>query len=165
MGDPVCAARCRVGSRGGAVPDRSCGDGRNRIHLQADTVSLFHGTQKSKNSTEMKRVALTLRACGTRHLSLPKLTHGSGSISWVTFRARSRLPCISQEPVAEKSFTVYDALTDKPVFRGAAEMYDGAVWGMAAAARLDFSGLTTPGGYYIIYRIKVGDISSRGRRI
>ncbi|MBK7732675.1 MAG: glycoside hydrolase family 9 protein [Bacteroidales bacterium] len=78
--------------------------------------------------------------------------------SWIRINQLGYLPgsvkvavYISQEPVAEKSFTVYDALTDKPVFRGAAVICDGAVWGMAAAARLDFSGLTTPGGYYIIY--------------
>ncbi|HPA70213.1 MAG TPA: cellulase N-terminal Ig-like domain-containing protein, partial [Bacteroidales bacterium] len=70
--------------------------------------------------------------------------------SWIRINQLGYLPgsvkvavYISQEPVAEKSFTVYDALTDKPVFRGAAVICDGAVWGMAAAARLDFSGLTT----------------------
>ncbi|MCK7533297.1 MAG: hypothetical protein MZV63_20835 [Marinilabiliales bacterium] len=35
--------------------------------------------------------------------------------------------------------------------KASAALYDGAVWGMAAAARLDFSGLTEPGGYYILY--------------
>jgi len=58
---------------------------------------------------------------------------------------------ISQEPGAPAGFTVCDALTDRAVFKGKAAIYDGSVWGMAAAARLDFSGLTAPGGYYILY--------------
>ena len=40
-----------------------------------------------------------------------------------------------------------------------AALYDGAVWGMASAARLDFSDLNAPGGYYIIMMAHtVGDI-------
>ena len=99
----------------------------------------------------MKRVALTL--------VLAVLATGAAKAdSWIRINQLGYLPgsvkvavYLSQVPVAEKSFTVYDAFTDKPVFRGAAEICDGAVWGMAAAARLDFSGLPTPGGYYIIY--------------
>jgi hypothetical protein len=76
--------------------------------------------------------------------------------SWIRINQLGYLPAsvkvavyISQEPGAEKSFTVYDALTDRPVFRGTAEPANAAEWGMASAARLDFSGLNAPGGYYI----------------
>ncbi len=78
--------------------------------------------------------------------------------SWIRINQLGYLPAsvkvavyISQEPGAGASFTVCDALTDKPVFKGNATLYDGSVWGMAAAARLDFSQLTAPGGYYILY--------------
>ncbi|MDM8004515.1 MAG: cellulase N-terminal Ig-like domain-containing protein, partial [Bacteroidota bacterium] len=78
--------------------------------------------------------------------------------SWIRINQLGYLPgsvkvavYISQEPGAEKSFTVYDALTGKPAYRGAAEPGNGAEWGMASAARLDFSGLKTAGGYYILY--------------
>ncbi|MCK7535592.1 MAG: hypothetical protein MZV63_33700 [Marinilabiliales bacterium] len=48
------------------------------------------------------------------------------------------------------SLFVTPSLTEV-VYKGKAAMYDGAVWGMASAARLDFTGLTAPGGYYINY--------------
>jgi peptidoglycan/xylan/chitin deacetylase (PgdA/CDA1 family) len=78
--------------------------------------------------------------------------------SWIRINQLGYLPgsvkvavYISQEPGNEKSFTLVDALTGRPVFRGSAELYDGSVWGMAAAARLDFSGFRQPGGYYLLY--------------
>ena len=99
----------------------------------------------------MKRATLTLLVAVFAVLSVR-------ADSWIRINQLGYLPAsvkvavwISQEPGAPKNFTVFDALTDKPVFRGEALLYDGAVWGMAASARLDFSGLTAPGGYYIIY--------------
>lgn len=78
--------------------------------------------------------------------------------AWIRINQLGYLPSsvkvavyISQEPGAGSSFTVYEALTDKAVFKGKTLLYDGAVWGMAAAARLDFSQLTEPGGYYIVF--------------
>ena len=82
----------------------------------------------------------------------------AGAQSWIRINQLGYLPntikvavYISQNPGAGPDFTVCDALTDKVVFKGKAALYDGAVWGMASAARLDFSGLTTPGGYYVSY--------------
>lgn len=82
----------------------------------------------------------------------------AGAQSWIRINQLGYLPntvkvavYISQNPDAGKYFTVCDALTDKAVFKGKAALYDGAVWGMASAARLDFTGLTVPGGYYISY--------------
>jgi len=78
--------------------------------------------------------------------------------SWIRINQLGYLPqsikvavYISQEPGAKPTFTVCDALTGKRVFSGKASIYDGSMWGMSAAARLDFSALTTPGGYYIRY--------------
>ena len=83
---------------------------------------------------------------------------GARADSWIRINQLGYLPgsvkvavYISQDPGAEKSFTVYDALTERPAFRGTAEPVSGAEWGMASAARLDFTGLKTPGGYYILY--------------
>ena len=82
----------------------------------------------------------------------------AGAQSWIRINQLGYLPntvkvavYISQNPGAGPDFTVLDALTDKVVFKGKSALYDGAVWGMTSAARLDFSGLTTPGGYYISY--------------
>lgn len=78
--------------------------------------------------------------------------------SWIRVNQLGYLPSsvkvavyISQDQRAGPGFIVRDALTDKTVFKGKAAIYDGSVWGMASAARLDFSDLTTPGGYYISY--------------
>lgn len=57
---------------------------------------------------------------------------------------------ISNEPVSVKSFSVCDAITDKIIFKGQAVTYSGSEWGMKSAARLDFSGIESPGGYYIL---------------
>ena len=82
----------------------------------------------------------------------------AGAQSWIRTNQLGYLPntvkvavYISQNPGAAQDFTVCDALTDKVVFKGKATLYDGAVWGMASAARLDFTGLTVPGGFYISY--------------
>ncbi|MBE0677301.1 MAG: glycoside hydrolase family 9 protein, partial [Bacteroidales bacterium] len=78
--------------------------------------------------------------------------------SWIRINQLGYLPgsvkvavYISQEAGTPSSFNVCDAVTGTLVFSGSASVYDGAVWGMAAAARLDFSGLTEPGGYYLLY--------------
>lgn len=84
--------------------------------------------------------------------------HGARADSWIRINQLGYLPgsvkvavYISQEPGAEKNFTLFDALTDRPVFSGTAEQYDGSVWGMSSAARLDFTQVRQPGGYYIEY--------------
>lgn len=84
--------------------------------------------------------------------------YGARADSWIRINQLGYLPgsvkvavYISQEPVAEKNFTLFNALTDSPVFSGTAEQYDGSVWGMAAAARLDFTEVRQAGGYYIVY--------------
>ncbi len=99
----------------------------------------------------MKRAVLTVI------LALLALA-GTKADSWIRINQLGYLPgsvkvavYISTEPGTPKSFAVYDALTGRSVFRGSATVYDGALWGMAAAARLDFSGLKAPGGYYILY--------------
>lgn len=84
--------------------------------------------------------------------------HVARADSWIRINQLGYLPgsvkvavYISQEPGAEKNFTLFDALTDRPVFSGTAEQYDGSVWGMSSAARLDFTQVRQPGGYYIEY--------------
>ena len=74
----------------------------------------------------------------------------AGAQSWIRINQLGYLPntvkvavYISQNPDTGPDFTVRDALTDKVVYKGKAVMYDGSVWGMASAARLDFTGLTT----------------------
>lgn len=78
--------------------------------------------------------------------------------SWIRINQLGYLPnsvkvavYISQEAGTPSSFTVCDAMTGRQVFKGIASPYNGASWGMAAAARLDFTGLTRPGGYYLLY--------------
>jgi endoglucanase len=108
----------------------------------------------------MKRMALTLALCFVFYFA--------EAGSWIRINQLGYLPgtakvavYISEEPDVHADFTVCDALTGKVVFRGKASLYDGSAWGMAAAARLDFSTLTTPGGYYIKY----GNTSSETFRI
>jgi len=78
--------------------------------------------------------------------------------SWVRVNQLGYLPVsvkvavfISEESNDLSVFTVCDAINDREVFRGSAVSYSGEYWGMASAARLDFSALTQPGGYYISY--------------
>ena len=99
----------------------------------------------------MKKTALLL-------LFLSSTVMAARADSWIRINQLGYLPgsvkvavYISTEEGADATFMVCDALTGEKVFRGDAELYDGAVWGMAAAARLDFSGVTEPGGYYIKY--------------
>lgn len=56
---------------------------------------------------------------------------------------------ISTNEEKPASFEVCDALTDKAVFTGKTKVCNAAYWGMKTALRLDFSGFSVPGGYYI----------------
>ena len=76
--------------------------------------------------------------------------------SWVRINQLGYLPnsvkvavFISTEPQQFGEFMVCNAITDKVEFRGKAVSYSGDDWGMKAAARLSFSDLQKPGGYYI----------------
>ena len=107
-----------------------------------------------------KSVVLLLILCSTLMLA--------GADSWIRINQLGYLPgsvkvavYISTEEGADATFIVCDALTGRLVFRGSADLYDGTLWGMAAAARLDFSAVTEPGGYYIQY----GKIRSETFRI
>ncbi len=109
----------------------------------------------------MRRTALLL----TLFMTLAAGLHGG---SWIRINQLGYLPgsvkvavYLSEQPAAPKSFTLCDATTGRVVYRGSPQLYDGAVWGMAAAARLDFSAVTTPGGYYLRY----GDAVSETFRI
>ncbi len=99
----------------------------------------------------MKRTALS-------YIFLCTMLLSAGAQSWIRINQLGYLPAsvkvavyISQNPGAGPDFTVHDAITDRIVFKGKAALYEGTLWGMVSAARLDFSGLTTPGGYYISY--------------
>ena len=77
--------------------------------------------------------------------------------SWIRINQLGYLPesvkvavFISAESVALKDFSIHDAVTDKIVLKGKAEKFDGQEWGMKSAARLDFSKVESPGGYYIL---------------
>ncbi len=79
------------------------------------------------------------------------------SQSWIRVNQLGYLPVsvkvavfISEESVPVGSFTVCDAITDSVVFKGIGQEYSGADWGMTSAARLDFSEVEKPGGYYIV---------------
>jgi endoglucanase len=70
---------------------------------------------------------------------------------------------ISVQPEKVSSFSLCDAVTDRVLFKGSAQAYSGAEWGMQSAARLNFSEFETPGGYYLLmngYRSPVFRISA-----
>jgi endoglucanase len=76
--------------------------------------------------------------------------------SWIRINQLGYLPnsvkvavFISTELQKFNEFRILDAITDKEVFRGKAVFYSGEDWGMRSAARLNFSALVKPGGYYI----------------
>ncbi|WP_291856278.1 glycoside hydrolase family 9 protein [Marinilabilia sp.] len=56
---------------------------------------------------------------------------------------------IADEHVSPGQFQVKRAATDEVVFSGHSMVEDGAVWGMNAAFRLDFSAVSSQGEYYI----------------
>lgn len=75
--------------------------------------------------------------------------------SWVRVNQAGYLPSdikvavlLSMEE-ADASFEVYNALTDKVVYRGKGKAVSGKKWDMKRAFRLDFSSLHEEGGYYI----------------
>lgn len=75
---------------------------------------------------------------------------------WIRINQMGYLPnsvkvavVLSDELVALAGFEVCNAITGKVVFSGTARAADAGRWGMKTAARLDFSALKTPGGYYI----------------
>lgn len=76
--------------------------------------------------------------------------------SWIRINQLGYLPrsvkvavCISNDELSAKNFTVHNAITGAVVFRSKARKYSGEEWGMRSAARLDFSKLESPGGYFI----------------
>lgn len=78
--------------------------------------------------------------------------------SWIRINQLGYLPnsvkvavFISTETQKYIKFSIYDAITDKEVFRGKPVSFNGEYWGMKSAARIDFSEFETPGGYYIIF--------------
>jgi endoglucanase len=76
--------------------------------------------------------------------------------SWIRINQLGYLPesvkvavFISSENEAPKDFTVCNAINDKVVYKSTCIRYSGKEWGLKAAARLDFSEVRTPGGYYV----------------
>lgn len=118
-------------------------------------------TVKSESFIKMRKEILFI-------LLSAMLYNGVRAESWIRINHLGYLPAsvkvavyISDEPGTAGTFVICDALTDKQVFRGKALPADAAVWGMVAGARLDFSALTAPGGYYIRY----GGVKSETFRI
>ena len=77
--------------------------------------------------------------------------------SWVRINQMGYLPqsvkvavFISEESLKFNDFELVESGSDKVVFNGIAVQYDGAKWGMKAAARLNFSNFSTEGKYYIL---------------
>lgn len=68
---------------------------------------------------------------------------------------------ISNDQITTTSFEVCDAITDKVVLKGKPLSCNGEYWGMKSAARLNFSVLSNPGGYYL----RVGQVISETFRI
>lgn len=68
---------------------------------------------------------------------------------------------LSTDNALPASFEVCDALTGKVVFKGKPLPGNASYWGMKSAARLNFSALTIPGGYFI----RVGKTESSAFRI
>jgi peptidoglycan/xylan/chitin deacetylase (PgdA/CDA1 family) len=77
--------------------------------------------------------------------------------SWIRINQLGYLPLsvkvavfISTEPKTVTSFSLCDAVTDEVVYKGKAMVFSGEDWGMKMAARLDFSNVVKPGGYYLL---------------
>jgi endoglucanase len=88
--------------------------------------------------------------------------------SWIRINQLGYLPesvkvavFISINQVSVKKFTLHDAITERIVFSGKPEVCSGEEWGMRSAARLNFSEVESPGGYYI----RVGSTKSDPFRI
>jgi endoglucanase len=81
----------------------------------------------------------------------------ANSQSWIRINQLGYLPnsvkvavYISTNQKTVSGFSICDAITDKVVFTGKAKVYNGAYWGMKTAARLNFSPVVGPGGYYVL---------------
>ena len=77
--------------------------------------------------------------------------------SWIRVNQMGYLPqsvkvavFISDEPIKLSEFQLIDATSEKVVFASLPVSYDGTRWGMKSAARLNFSGFSKQGRYYII---------------
>jgi endoglucanase len=88
--------------------------------------------------------------------------------SWIRVNQLGYLPhsvkvavYISEETTRPQKFSVCDAITDKLIFSGEAVSFNGSLWGMKTAARIDFSNMETAGGYYL----KVNNVKSPSFRI
>ncbi len=57
---------------------------------------------------------------------------------------------ISSQPSKISDFLLCDAITDKVIYKGMALQFTGEEWGMKSAARLDFTEVKSPGGYYLL---------------
>ncbi|HVN59441.1 MAG TPA: glycoside hydrolase family 9 protein [Bacteroidales bacterium] len=76
--------------------------------------------------------------------------------TWIRINQLGYLPesvkvavCISSTGEKLKDFSLCDAVTGIEVYSGKVRESQGRDWGMKSAGRLDFSGFTVPGGYYI----------------
>jgi len=77
--------------------------------------------------------------------------------SWIRINQAGYLPndikvavYISLNEKSSPDFVLFDALTDREVFKGIGKISKASEWGMKSAFRFDFSNLKKEGGYYII---------------
>ncbi|WP_461630987.1 glycoside hydrolase family 9 protein [Labilibaculum euxinus] len=68
---------------------------------------------------------------------------------------------LSDKPIFNDNFYLFNSLSGKKVFEGKVEIYDGSSWGKQAACRLDFSKFKQKGGFFL----KVGETQSKSFRI
>lgn len=78
------------------------------------------------------------------------------SESWIRVNQAGYLPndikvavFISLKESTNPKFTLYDAITNKPVMSGNGRVMDASDWAMKSSYRFDFSPITKEGGYYI----------------
>ncbi|MDP3437198.1 MAG: glycoside hydrolase family 9 protein, partial [Bacteroidales bacterium] len=79
------------------------------------------------------------------------------STTWIRINQAGYLPkdikvavYISLKEESSPDFTLYDALTEREVFKGVGKRSKASEWGMKSAFRFDFSSVKREGGYYII---------------
>jgi len=77
--------------------------------------------------------------------------------SWIRINQIGYLPksvkvavFISTDQAILKTFSLCDAISGEPLFRGSVKNFPGDAWGMRSAARLDFSEFENPGGYFLL---------------
>ena len=87
----------------------------------------------------------------------------SDGSSWIRINQLGYLPhsvkvavFIADEKMQLPNFELIEAQSGKKVFENISVQYSGAKWGMACAARLNFSAFSTPGRYFL----KVGNSNS-----